>query len=342
VTQIQSNDLRNSFLFFKPVPEGYVFRAPNPWIFGPADHYLVSEAQRDAIAAILLAQRSPRALAKRIAISTAIALAAIAGIFALFYFVSDHLSAVVNGLVAAATTVFTLLALFAVVHVATRRNLRRLAPILADARPTDQRITNAEIREAIRKKSSLKQSWLIAITFGTVSLLNLMVLLFERHHMLPFFSDLSFGPMLQMVLFAFLATMSFRTALTKSAQNEPISPGKASILARHPRQVVLGSAAALLGLAIVIVLVGVRREFSDHSQGLRYEAAGEHDNAIASFSKAIKNYPNDPAAYAARAESYKAKGEHDLAIADLSKLIELNPKDADAIRNRADAIAKKK
>ena len=69
----------------------------------------------------------------------------------------------------------------------------------------------------------------------------------------------------------------------------------------------LGSAAALLALAIVIVLVGVRREFSDHTQGLRYEAKGEHDNAIASFSKAIEAYPNDPAAYASRAESYAPK-----------------------------------
>ena len=33
----QPSDMRNSLLYFKPVPEGYVFRAPNPWIFGPAD-----------------------------------------------------------------------------------------------------------------------------------------------------------------------------------------------------------------------------------------------------------------------------------------------------------------
>ena len=59
----------------------------------------------------------------------------------------------------------------------------------------------------------------------------------------------------------------------------------------------LGSISALLAVALIVVCVGVRREFSDHTQGLRYAAKGEHDNAIASFSKAIEAYPNDPAAY---------------------------------------------
>ena len=64
----QPSDVRNSLLYFKWVPEGFVFRAPNPWIFGAADHYLVSEAQRDEIAAILLPQRPRRAVAKLVAI----------------------------------------------------------------------------------------------------------------------------------------------------------------------------------------------------------------------------------------------------------------------------------
>ena len=31
---------------FKPVSDGYVFRAPSPWVVGPARHYLVNEAQK--------------------------------------------------------------------------------------------------------------------------------------------------------------------------------------------------------------------------------------------------------------------------------------------------------
>jgi hypothetical protein len=37
------------FASFKQVPGGYVFRAPNPKVFGRSDHYLVDEAQRDKI-----------------------------------------------------------------------------------------------------------------------------------------------------------------------------------------------------------------------------------------------------------------------------------------------------
>src|SRR5258705_10775537 len=92
----QSSETLNSIIFFKPVPEGYVFRAPNPWIFGPADHYLVSEAQRDEIAAILLPKWPRRALAKLVAVSVAISLTVYAGLCGIIYFASDHLSAVGN------------------------------------------------------------------------------------------------------------------------------------------------------------------------------------------------------------------------------------------------------
>ena len=34
---------------FKKVVGGFLFQAPNPWLFAPGEHYLVSEAQRDEI-----------------------------------------------------------------------------------------------------------------------------------------------------------------------------------------------------------------------------------------------------------------------------------------------------
>ena len=37
---------------FKPVPGGFVFRVPNPWVFGRAKHYLVTDAQLEEIEAI--------------------------------------------------------------------------------------------------------------------------------------------------------------------------------------------------------------------------------------------------------------------------------------------------
>jgi hypothetical protein len=38
-------------LSFKPVTGGYLYRAPSPWLFGPTQHYLVTEEQKAALAA---------------------------------------------------------------------------------------------------------------------------------------------------------------------------------------------------------------------------------------------------------------------------------------------------
>jgi hypothetical protein len=40
-------------LMFKKVPDGYVFRAPNQWVFGRTRHYLVTEAQKAQLLAIV-------------------------------------------------------------------------------------------------------------------------------------------------------------------------------------------------------------------------------------------------------------------------------------------------
>src|SRR5579862_5791535 len=44
-------------ILFKPVPGGFVYRAPNPWIFGRADHFLVNEQQKAELLGILVAPR---------------------------------------------------------------------------------------------------------------------------------------------------------------------------------------------------------------------------------------------------------------------------------------------
>src|SRR5438045_8109341 len=84
----QSSDARNSLLYFKRVPEGFVIRAPNPRIFGAADHHLVSDHQRDAIAAILLPQRPSHAVAKLVAFALALS----AGLIGMIFLLSDHIA----------------------------------------------------------------------------------------------------------------------------------------------------------------------------------------------------------------------------------------------------------
>ena len=52
-------------VYFKPAPGGYVFRAPKARMFGPTEHFLVSETQRDEIIAILAPTRPDARTARR-------------------------------------------------------------------------------------------------------------------------------------------------------------------------------------------------------------------------------------------------------------------------------------
>jgi len=45
---------RPKSVMFKPVADGWVYRAPNPWIFGDAPHYLVNDAQKAQIEALTI------------------------------------------------------------------------------------------------------------------------------------------------------------------------------------------------------------------------------------------------------------------------------------------------
>ncbi len=169
----QSSDVRSNLLYFKRVPEGFVFRAPNPWIFGAADHYLVSETQRDAIAAILLPQR-PRTRggqARCIRIGTVCRPHRHDFSSVRLHSQSRRRLAVRRDHAARPPC-----CCFGAISIVARRSLRRLAPILAAAQRTEQRITNAELLEFARDRSSLKQSWLTAVAFGCVSILSLAAL----------------------------------------------------------------------------------------------------------------------------------------------------------------------
>jgi hypothetical protein len=39
----------SKYIIFKPVPDGYVYRIPNAWVFGSGVHLLVDERQKAAI-----------------------------------------------------------------------------------------------------------------------------------------------------------------------------------------------------------------------------------------------------------------------------------------------------
>jgi hypothetical protein len=110
---------------FKAVAGGYIFTAPSPWIFGHGSQYLVDDAQKAA----LLALMKPRHL-RNLVIWLAIVLFALAA-SAVLSTVSGHDQMMTRDAltIAALTAVPLIIAILMV----PRFDLRRLQPILSGA-----------------------------------------------------------------------------------------------------------------------------------------------------------------------------------------------------------------
>jgi hypothetical protein len=106
-------------MLFKPVPGGFVYRAPNPWIFGRADHYVVNEQQKAELLRIVVA---PRPLIRVAVIVAGVLLWGVA-MGTVGWAFSGHEDPTVGD--AVVMIVATFAALFLALHLALRRQLRR-------------------------------------------------------------------------------------------------------------------------------------------------------------------------------------------------------------------------
>ena len=146
-------DVRETTMF-KEVPEGFVFRAPNPWVFGRARFYLANAAQKAELLSIITAR------------SQLIFWIALIGLIA----ASTALMAVASGhddpTMVDAFIMLALLPvwLYAALLISIRPMARRLAPVLAGLPRTEQKITAAELSQAVRKTMSLPHSLMIAVS----------------------------------------------------------------------------------------------------------------------------------------------------------------------------------
>jgi hypothetical protein len=114
---------------FKRVPEGWVYRVPNPWLLGRSRYYLVSEKQKSEIAGHH----------RRMWLFLLLGVAVIAAVGAPLTFVGFNEQQVVLSLATAA--LLGLIAGFA----ANAWLCRTIRPIIADLTPTTQRITQSEV-----------------------------------------------------------------------------------------------------------------------------------------------------------------------------------------------------
>jgi hypothetical protein len=180
--RVMSNVGEIESVLFKRVPGGYVFQQPNPWVFGRSTRYLVNEAQKSALLAII----TPRRPILRIAVITIgfFLWAGAAG--TIVWAVSSHDEPTASDVFAMFALI--LVPMFVALVIALQRNLRRMRSVIAGAPRTDERITNGELRHAMANAMSFKRSLLIGSAWTLTFLLQVFSLAIgnARH---PLFSD---------------------------------------------------------------------------------------------------------------------------------------------------------
>jgi hypothetical protein len=136
-------ELRKVVVYFKPVAGGYVYRAPNTWLFGSAEHFLVTEEQKAAILATVTSTIGP---ALWITGMAWLALSVLLGVALSLW---AH-RAGFSGLDVVTAMIAMTLAIYPAFLLSRQLLLHRLRPILATLPPTSERITGLEERRAIQ------------------------------------------------------------------------------------------------------------------------------------------------------------------------------------------------
>ena len=138
---------QNAFRFgqacFKPVDGGFLFETPNPWIFAPGRRYVVTEAQRSALVDII----TPRRPVLLVVVISVLLVVLGAGIGLLWWRIGGHENPTARDLLGMIVTAAVLVYPAGVVLV--RRHLRRIAPIVAGAVPTQAKLTVLERYQAV-------------------------------------------------------------------------------------------------------------------------------------------------------------------------------------------------
>jgi hypothetical protein len=170
-------------VLFKRIAGGYIFQQPNPWLFGRSSRYIVDEAQKAALLAIIV----PRRPVLRIAVVTALILLWVVVVATLVWAFGSGRDNPTAGDFAAIFGL-TLVPLMAALIVALQRNLRRMRPILAGAPRTEQKITRGELRLAMSNAMSFERALFIGSAWGLTCAMQVFSLV-TRNARHPLFGD---------------------------------------------------------------------------------------------------------------------------------------------------------
>jgi hypothetical protein len=188
---------------FKRLPEGWVFTAPNPYLFGPRQSYLLSETQKNQIAAVL------RPIWPRIAY--------------LFAFV------VMTGLIYLTLSFFNRLIAIMFIPVAALLGLGlwtlcyylAIRSVLAGARRTNERVHFADVIET--QASVWRISWLVTLELASITLFTWhgYVILTTSNWSMSFRPGGGLNSLFGMAVFGWMAVHYFIMLRVKLRPNRP-------------------------------------------------------------------------------------------------------------------------
>lgn len=162
-------DVTTAQNLFRPAEGGYVFRTPYRLGFGKVSHYLVSESEKAELTAAI-AGPDPATTRAKFALAGAGAMIAAVVLVAVL---SPHK----DPTIADAAAMLLLIAAFALPVAALwrSRQMRRIAPLLARLRPSDQQITRAEMRRTMFRRMAATHIRLTAVLCATAGFANLLL-----------------------------------------------------------------------------------------------------------------------------------------------------------------------
>jgi TPR repeat protein len=154
--------------FFKPTAGGYVYRAPNPYVFGRGPHYIVTEGQREAILDVLAPAATTRAARLSMGLGFSLIGVLLLGLALLLLggYATRFPGAEYAIIVLAVLLLPLSVAGLAMIYRLATLQLAELQPILANAKQTDERITNADVRWSLQTSGDRKAQRRKAIVGG--------------------------------------------------------------------------------------------------------------------------------------------------------------------------------
>jgi general stress protein CsbA len=157
---------------FKETAGGYLFRAPNPWLFGAGKHYLTNDSQR---AEILEIGKVRYPVVSALAFVLAI-VACPLGSTLVVYLLSGH--AEPDGTDVGAIVLLTVVSLVVSLLVVTQPRYRRLRPILMRLPRSDQKLTLRDIQKTQLKAISLKKLLILGAVLAASAVVQAISLAF--------------------------------------------------------------------------------------------------------------------------------------------------------------------